>query len=378
MTKVVFIAKTDLNTDGRILNQIKIIEQSLPEIMIDFILLPDKPLKINTGKYVKVHSINTLIRHNKYLRFLTTMEFIFKSLVLMLRLKPQVVHAQDSAVAIPVLIYRLIKSKSFKLIYDDHEMPSENASFNNRIFHSFENILMKKSDYVIFANKERMDILKERKNLKNKCIYFLNLPYFENETKALSCLDEKTKIKLSELDGLIHRGYKFIIHQGSLHIERGREKLARFSRIVAPNFKILLLGGDKKDFDKFIDEYDLETKDFYFIGSVNYLILPVFWERGIASIVMYLPTYINNKLCAPNRLYISLQKNLPIIVNKDNPVLSNFIKEYHCGVYIEDITKENFNDKIDIQIDSVFLNSLKTNQIESFIDVYQTLKNVIN
>lgn len=378
MTKVVFIAKTDLNTDGRILNQIKILEQSLPEIKIDFILLPDKPVIINPGKNVKVHPINTLIRHNKYLRFLTTMEFIVKSLVLLLKLKPEIVHAQDSEVVIQVFIYRLIKGKSFKLIYDDHEMPNENANFTSRIFHYFENVLMKKSDHVIFANKERKDILKGRNNLNNQNSYFLNLPYFENEYKTVSDYDEENKIKLSELDRLIAEGYKFIIHQGPLHKERGREKLAEFSKMLPPNFKILLLGGNKKDFESFINEYRLEIKNFHFIGSVNYLILPRFWERAIASIVMYLPTYINNRLCAPNRFYISLQKHLPVIVNKDNPVLSNFIKEYNCGVYIEDITQENINDKIDLKIDSGFFASLKSQQIKSFVDVYKTLENGIN
>lgn len=53
MTKTIFLAKTDLNTDGRILNQIKILEQSLPEIMIDFILLPDKPVIFDPGENVK-------------------------------------------------------------------------------------------------------------------------------------------------------------------------------------------------------------------------------------------------------------------------------------------------------------------------------------
>lgn len=376
MTKVVFIAKTDLNTDGRILNQIKILEQSLPEIKIDFILLPDKPVIINPGKNVKVHPINTLIRHNKYLRFLTTMEFIVKSLFLLLKLKPEIVHAQDSAVVMPVLIYRLIKGKSFNLIYDDHEIPNENEPFTSRIFHYFENVLMKKSDHVIFANKERMDILKSKNNLNNQNSYFLNLPYFENET--IASYDKENENKLLELDKLINEDYKFVIHQGPLNKERGREKLAEFSKIVPPTIKILLLGGNKKDFDSFINEYRLEIKNFHFIGSVNYLILPRFWERAIASIVMYLPTYINNRLCAPNRFYISLQKHLPVIVNKDNPVLSNFIKEYNCGVYIEDITQENINDKIDLKIDSGFFASLKSQQIKSFVDVYKTLENGIN
>lgn len=373
MTNVVFLAKTDLNTDGRILNQIKILEQLLPEIMIDFILLPDKPVKINPGKNVKVHSIHTLIRHNKYLRFFTTMEFVIKSLILLFKLKPSIVHAQDTAVVLPVLLYRLIKGRSFKLIYDDHEIPNENENFTSRVFNYFENKLMKMSDYVIFANEERMNILKVRNNLKNEYSYFLNLPYFEEET-VLS-IDKENEDKLNEIDRLIKLNYKFIIHQGPLHKERGRDKLAEFSQLLPAKMKILLLGGTKLDFDKFIAENNLDSHKFHFVGSVNYLVLPKYWEKAMASIIMYLPTFINNRLCAPNRFYISLQKGLPVIVNKDNPVLSNFVKKYNCGVYIEDVDIDNINEINNLRIKEDVFSDLKIEQIDNFISIYNNLLN---
>ncbi|HZL12385.1 MAG TPA: hypothetical protein VFC65_20560 [Prolixibacteraceae bacterium] len=369
MKKVVFIAKTDLNTDGRILNELRILENSKLDIKVDFILLPDKPLKVNPGKNVTMHIVTTIFRHNKYLRFFTNLEFIVKSLILLFKLKPEILHAQDTEIIQPVLIYRFLKGANFKLIYDDHEIPNENADLFYRIYHSLEVLLMKKADNIIFANKERLQVLKERHSLENSCIYFLNLPYFENDFISDN---ETQEAELDALDKEISLGSKFIIHQGPLAIERGREKLAIFSKILPRDFKVLLLGGNRMDYLTFIEEYKLNKDKFHFRGSVNYMILPKYWERGVASIVMYLPTYLNNRLCAPNRFYISLQKGLPVIVNKENPVLSNFVNQYNCGVFIEDLNEQNIATSIEnVNIKSDVFKQLKEEQIDNFTKIYR-------
>src|SRR5690606_40152388 len=61
---------------------------------------------------------------------------------------------QDTAVVLPSLIYRIFNKKTFKLIYDDHELPNENESIQYRIYQFFEKLLMRKSDIVIFADRK--------------------------------------------------------------------------------------------------------------------------------------------------------------------------------------------------------------------------------
>ncbi|SFT62992.1 hypothetical protein SAMN05216474_1423 [Lishizhenia tianjinensis] len=371
MKKIVFIAKTDLNTDGRILNQLKILENTYPEQLIDFILLPDKPLKISCGDNVKMHIINTQFRNNKFLRVFTVLEFIVKSLYLLFKLKPHILHAQDTAIVQPVILYKFFRGSTFKLIYDDHEIPNENERFTKRILNKIEELVLKKADHNIFANEERMEVLRKELSLKTNCSYFLNLPYFDDEESSIE-LSENDKNSLNELDNSIRKGCKFIVHQGVLRIERGEERLAELSRILPEKYKILLLGGNEIEYEKFIEKYKLDKAKFYFRGSVNYLFLPKYWERGIASIVMYLPTYINNRLCAPNRFYISIQKGLPVIVNKNNPVLSNFIEKYHCGTYIEDLNATNISRSIEnLKIKEDMFKSLKKKQVEDFLNAYR-------
>src|SRR5690606_24104813 len=134
-----------------------------------------------------------------------------------------------------------------------------------------------------------------------------------------------------------------------------------------------LLGGNLVDFERFILEFGLSEEKFVFVGSVNYLDLNKFWRRGTASIVMYLPTFINNRLCAPNRLYISVKMGLPVIVNRDNPVLSSFVQDYQCGFYIDDINSESdFESLLNIN-EQRFLESyhqLREEQIAGFISIY--------
>src|SRR5690606_10973992 len=123
--------------------------------------------------------------------------------------------------------------------------------------------------------------------------------------------------------------------------------------------------------EKFLSEHDIDENKCVFIGSINYLDLHKFWARGVASIVLYLPTYINNRLCAPNRLYISVKMGLPVIVNRDNPVLSSFIEDYKCGYYIDEIeSSDDFHGILKLNT-AGFVDSyckLRQEQIDNFVE----------
>ena len=375
MNKIVFIAKTDINTDGRILNELRILKEWNKDLVVDLIVFPDKKVTISIDDSVILHQINTKLRHNKFLRVFTVLEFTFKAFKLLNKLKPRIVHAQDSAILLPVLLFRLLYPKNFYLIYDDHEVPNENASYLKKILDALENYLIKNSDAVIVANKERMLYLREKLQLTNKLFYFLNLPYYDfNPNVVPSSLMES---KLDELELRKKKGTKFIIHQGPLKIERGRQQLAEICRNLPKHYVILLLGGTEADFIKFKEENGLQDDKFLFIGSVNYEVLPLFWKKGCASIVMYLPTYTNNRLCAPNRLYLSYFLGLPIIVNKDNPVLFDFIDSYKAGGFAEDFTEnsnvEFFNQFNNLIISDSAKERLLAMEKNKIIDLYSNI-----
>ncbi|WP_299714628.1 glycosyltransferase [uncultured Tenacibaculum sp.] len=376
MIKVLFIAKTNINTDGRILNQINILKNNFKNLKIDFILFPDKEKTINLGERVTFHIINTKIRNIKFLRPFTVIDFTLKAYKRIKKIKPEIIHAQDSAIVIPVLLYRIFSRKKFFLIYDDHELPNENESVFNKFFYRIEKRLMKKSDAIIFANEERQDYLREKYILKNNLYHFLNLPYSNLEEDKNSMPDNYKEL-LQKIDTEINNGITFIIHQGPMKVERGREKLAAFAKKLPEGNKLLLLGGSKEDFEKIKDEYKLNNNKFLFVGNIDYKYLTFFWKRGKASVVMYLPTYINNRLCAPNRLYLSYFLQIPTIVNKDNIVLSTFIQQNNCGLTIEDYhdNPKSFLQKLmNIEIEVKNTNSLLLNEEDKLTSVYKESK----
>jgi len=138
------------------------------------------------------------------------------------------------------------------------------------------------------------------------------------------------------------------------------------------NQKILLVGGRKQDFEYFLHQFDLSENLFWFVGTVNYKYLPLFWKRASFSIIMYLPTYLNNRFCAPNRLYLSYFSKVPTIVNRSNPVLSSFVRSNNCGICVEDLIegKVNLNVLESIHIDNKDYQKLMEQQSDNLISIY--------
>src|SRR5690606_30911064 len=118
--EVVFLAKTNLNNEGRMLNQIKFLQKFYKDsLRMDFIVLADSPVTIQLGDGVNLHEIKTFTRNSSWLRFIIVLEFTLKTFIKLWRLKPNILHVQDLAVVLPVYLYRLLRGKCFKLIYDD-------------------------------------------------------------------------------------------------------------------------------------------------------------------------------------------------------------------------------------------------------------------
>jgi hypothetical protein len=371
MKKIALLIKTDINTDSRVINQLNLLKESGLALKIDLILLADKTPCIKLNDNVLIHEVKCTFRHNKLLRVFTALEFTLRSILLLKRLKPDIIQASDDSVVLPSLLYRLFSSSKRIFIYDDHEIPNENSNLLSRLNHSIENLLIKKADVVIFANNERLTFLQNKLKLKNRLTYFLNLPYFQNEPE----INQNPQIdrKLKVLDEEISKGTYYIIHQGSLHAQRGRAKLAQFAKKMPDEFKILLLGVSDTEFQKFLSEFNLTADKFTFMGTVNHFVLPLFWDKGVASVIMYLPELLNNKLCAPNRFYLSLQKGLPTIINKDNPTLYGLVEKYDCGYSIEDFSRSEFDElkkKQHKEVDQ--FEEIKKEQINSFTEIYKS------
>ena len=94
------------------------------------------------------------------------------------------------------------------------------------------------------------------------------------------------------------------------------------------------MGIEKEVFNNFLIKYQLDPLKFIFIGKVKYSQISGIWNSVDAGIIFYETSKINNRFCAPNRLFLAANFGKPLIVNK-NPVLIDFINQHNSGVLFE-------------------------------------------
>jgi hypothetical protein len=87
-----------------------------------------------------------------------------------------------------------------------------------------------------------------------------------------------------------------------------------------------------------------DSKNIYYYGPLSHQSLMDLMDRMNVSIVGYRPYKYNNKFCAPNKLYESLSKSLPVIVSSQNPPLKEIVTKYQCGMVAN---FENLDNDID-------------------------------
>ena len=93
MNKIVFLAKSNINTDGRILIELRILKEWNKDLEVDLVIFPDKKVTVSFDDSVKLHLINGTFRHNKFLRVFTVLEFTFKAFKLLNKLFKYVTNA---------------------------------------------------------------------------------------------------------------------------------------------------------------------------------------------------------------------------------------------------------------------------------------------
>lgn len=373
--KIVFLAKTNLNTDGRILNQLNILNDGFPETIVNFILFPDKPTTIKLSSNVNLIELNSFIRNNRILRPLTVLVFIFKAILELRKIRPNIIHAQDSASVLPVYIYGKYIDRDVKIIYDDHELPNEKQGLQEQFITYIEEKLIKKQAHVVlFANMERQEYLVSKLGLASKkTSVFLNLPYAqENVGEGTDLIDSANYSQILEEK---HKGVRFIIHQGPLNSDRHKELVASVARLMDHNVKIMILGSNINQFNAFLSEFQLSSESFFFVGSIPYNLLPYYWRCGEASLVFYNPKFLNNKLCAPNRYFMSLFSQIPVIINNSNPVLNNLNLVFKSGIPVENILdgKNKLSDIFNVKVLIKTFTDIEQNETSKFIDIYQEL-----
>ena len=331
--KIAVAVKTDLKYDGRVLNHLEIISELFENSKIYLLYLADGPTLPQLPKNVIINEVKLLTRNlpkSWPFQIIKNIEYALKTMIHLFAIKPQLIHIHDELALLGPYIYGKINSK-VKIIYDDHELKhmEENISLREKIEKNLEEKIFLLSDAIIVANEHRKDfLLRKIPRLKKDKMYVVENWVSENKEKSF----DFSPLKISK---------KILLHQGVLNQNRCDHLLASLSLSLPIDWQIGILGVSKSAFNSFISKYDLKIENFIFFGKVNYSQINSIWMKIDGGVIFYETKKINNRLCAPNRLFLSTNLGKPIIVNS-NPVLKEFVEKNKFGC-VYDNNEEEFD-----------------------------------
>lgn len=221
-----------------------------------------------------------------------------------------------------------------RVLWDQRELPV-NFLKNNVFPEMILRLSIACCDRVSVANEERLQVIVKALSLngaKEKFCVICNYPDREFANLPVKDLPEN----------VIHwlEGKEYVYAQCPSEPERFLYNLVE--SIMAISHLKLLITGRFNDFDrqylksKYGKEFDEKV---LFIGRVDPYLLPIYIDHAMVSSVFYDMSSANRKYCAPNRLYQSLSRGVPVVVGC-NPSMKNLIGKNGAGVVIDSDGRE--------------------------------------
>jgi glycosyltransferase involved in cell wall biosynthesis len=235
---------------------------------------------------------------------------------------------------------RLAKESGARLVYDSHELYSEQefSKHEKKRWSEVESKYISHCDSVITVNPSIAIELQSRYAIKN-----VNVIY--NAEKIVSDIP---KLKIFHEIFNLSCEKKILILQGGISSGRNLEILIQAMLLIKNSSIVLVVLGDglqTKNLKKLVKKYNLEKRVF-FHKAVPQKDLLRFTASADAGVIPYQATCLNNFYCTPNKLFEFISVGLPII-STDLPELRKIIKEEKIGLVGDTSTAEEFAKLID-------------------------------
>lgn len=330
----VFI-KTDLRYDGRVRALIKTLSVSFPEGVIYVYNLIDYDINVDIAsnvRYKRYKAFSRILPRSHFVQILKAFEFAIFSFFTLLFKNPYSIQVHHEPVILGPLLYKIL-FRNVLLVYDDKELYHPKESNIVSYVYKQECLLLKKADLVIFANQYRRRAVNLILRLRNEHLVIENYVFDPIKKKLDDSLLEK-------INDIREKEKMIFLHQGTLSANRGLDKIVEIIKSLPRDWIFAFIGINDKQFDtlkSFIPDcyYDKIVN----IGYVPYEQLNEFWKQVDATLIVYDDSTFNNKYSAPNRLYSAANAGVPIIVNRENVTLTDFIFKYETGILIPPIEK---------------------------------------
>lgn len=257
-----------------------------------------------------------------------------RSAVAVLLKRPSIVCVHDDRFfgLIPILclfrFFRLID----RVIWDQRELPLFFLG-GSRLKYSILEALVYLCDAVAMANQERKEIVATslglNQQLLDKIHVISNYPDLDFVNLKIDTTTAPTQF-LSDV-----RGSRYLYLQSPTEPDRFFHNTVE-AILSHANLKLVISGrvGELERLALLAKFGSTINKKIIYIGLIDPYELPVFMENALASCVFYGKNSLNQMYCAPNRLYQSLARALPLLVG-DNPSLKNIVDTTKSGVVID-------------------------------------------
>ncbi|HEY9113235.1 MAG TPA: glycosyltransferase family 4 protein [Bacteroidales bacterium] len=373
--KLALTVKTKLQFDGRVLSQVYTLAKAHPDWQIVIFLISDGGGKVELPENVEVREMKLWTRNLPKSSFFQAIKMFESALILnikLLKFKPDVLHVHDEPAILGPIFYKKI-NKKVKLVYDDHELRNLDKHLvgKDKLMANLENRMFKIADTIIMANDYRRDYAIKHSSLiskqKDKIEIISNFPFSKKETN-------KSKRPAILQDNSI----KYLLHQSvAISEDRGKQILIETLKRLPDDWKLVIIGVNEEAFNNFMKGNEHLKEKVIFGGFIPYNELEEIWKIVDAAVIFYETTKINNRLCAPNRLYLAANHGIPLIVN-DNPVLKDFVENTKSGVVVKNDYSEIdrfFSSFNEIQFSSNKLKGEFTydSQAEKLVKIYDQL-----
>lgn len=312
---ILLISYNDIQRDGR-LNEIKRVLEHLGTVY-----MISKTLATNDNNYKEGY----LYKYcgSSYLGFI----LFCKKVVLELGSLDMIV-ADNRNCIIPALVCKKLCSCKYTL-YDARELYllSESTTIRSKIGCIIEKLFVRKFDVITCANQLRADYMVNLYSLDNKPISFENIRRLEYSDLSESECKEKFGSLFS--DGSF---INIVTTSGEALIRRADAVVSAVAKL-GQDYRLFVIGYEDSKGHKKIEEI---CKQYNWHNIVRYKWLTKSELKFVIShcdigIVNYSFQNINNKLCAPGKIYEFAFEGIPVVTTS-NPTLIQFCNEYGIGV----------------------------------------------
>jgi glycosyltransferase involved in cell wall biosynthesis len=258
-------------------------------------------------------------------------------------LKPDVVHAHDTAMLIPGLIGARLTGA--RLVYDSHEY-AVGVAYHERawalLVATVERLVIRRCAAVITVSRGIADELQQRYRLRSPPAVVRNFPDLESVTAASS---ESGVLR----DSLGVDGVPLLLHQGAVVDGRGCETLvlavAALDGSACDAHLVFLGAGDDayaRGLRGLADDSGLADR-VHFLPPVPLDELLGYTADADVGVSLLEPTCANHSLALPNKVFEYVAAGLPIVVSA-LPEVESIVRRYDIGWTVDPTDAQDVSD----------------------------------